>query len=148
MFSVSPHYFQHIFHCCSNPWTHHSSRETCLDRMEIFCADLPFPGEQVRNQVYLILIVTPMKSPLSQRSDIETFYKTQSKDFLPCLSLRNLSWSLVTWPSEALACDWNTTPDISPENYCFFFDKREKYVPSYKTMGKIILGFIMPLTHK
>ena len=52
MFSVSPHYFQHIFHCYSNPWSHHFLRETCRDRMENFCADLPFPGEQVRSQVF------------------------------------------------------------------------------------------------
>ena len=91
MFSVSPHYFQHIFHCYSNPWTHHFLRETCLDRMEIFCADLPFPGEQVRSQVYLILIVTPW-SLLSPRGLTLKLFITLSQSFLPCLSLRNLSW--------------------------------------------------------
>ena len=146
MFSVSPHYFQHIFHCYSNPWTHHFLRETCLDRMEIFHSDLPFPGEQVRSQVYLILIVTPW-SLLSPRGLTLKLFITLSQSFLPCLSLRNLSWlGHLGLGSTGLWWEHNSwylqkitaASSISERSACL----------CYKTMGKIILGFIMPLTHQ
>ena len=138
MFSVSPHYFQHIFHCYSNPWTHHFLRETCLDRMEIFHSDLPFPGEQVRSQVYLILIVTPW-SLLSPRGLTLKLFITLSQSFLPCLSLRNLSWlghlglgsTGLWWEHNSWYLQKITASSlISDRSVCL----------CYKTMGKIILA--------
>lgn len=127
-------------------WTHHFLRETCLDRMEIFCAWSPFPGEQVRNQVephlycYSTSLLSPRGLTLKLFTRLSLKFSSMSKSEEPVLT-----WSLGPQKHWLVI---GTQLLIYLQKYCFFFDMWEKCVLSYKTMGKIILGFIMPLTQQ